>query len=121
MPLSVFTKISLIYLVRSIARTVSATGLIFLAMGVISAGKPDFRALPRGEIISTIMLGVIVAGLVLGWWRELVGAILILGGFFAFMASVYVTSGEAGISPIFLLFPLAGSLFLAFWLLTRKR
>ena len=121
MPLSPFTKISLLYLVRSIARMVSAASLIFLAMIVISAGKPDFRALPRGEMLSVITLAIIVAGLVLGWWRELVGAILILGGFFAFLTSLYFTSGEAGMSPIFMLFPFAGALFFLYWLLARKR
>jgi|WetSurMetagenome_2_1015567.scaffolds.fasta_scaffold31341_2 hypothetical protein len=121
MALSVFTKISLIYLVRSIARMVSAASLIFLTMIVIGAGKPDLRALPRGEMVSAGALAVIVVGLVLGWWRELVGAILVLGGFFGFLASLYVTSGEMGMSPIFMLFPLSGALFLLYWLLERKR
>ena len=31
-----------------------------------------------------IMIVAMIAGLVVGWWRELAGAILILGGFFAF-------------------------------------
>jgi hypothetical protein len=121
MRLSFFTKVNLLYLLRSIARMTSAASLIFLAMVVTNAGKPDFRTFSRGEIFSTIMFVVMVAGLILGWWRELVGGILILGGFFAFMMSEYVVSRDAGMSWVFMLFPLAGVLFLAYWWLTRKR
>jgi hypothetical protein len=121
MRLSFFTKISLLYLLRSIARMVSAMIIIFVAMVVIGEGKPDFRAFSQAEIFSTIMFVVMIAGLVLGWWRELVGAILILGGFFAFMTSEYIASKDAGMSWIFMLFPLAGVLFLIYWWFTRKR
>jgi hypothetical protein len=121
MRLSFFTKISLYYLLRSIARTFSAVILILVAMVVIGQGKPDFESFSQGEIFSTIMFGLMLAGLILGWWRELLGAVLILGGFAAFMVSEYVTSGDAGISWIFMMFPISGILFLLYWWLTRQR
>jgi hypothetical protein len=121
MRLSFFTKISLMYLLRSIARMVSAVILILLAMVIVGQGLPNIHAFSRAEMLSSAMLVVMIAGLVLAWWRELAGAILILGGFFAFMASEYIASGDAGMSWIFMLFPLAGVLFLIYWGLTRKR
>jgi len=121
MQMSFFTKISLMYLLRSIARMVSAVILIFLAMAIIGEGLPDPRVFSRGEIISSIMIILIIAGLILGWWRELAGAVLILGGFTGFVASEYVSSGDAGMSWIFKMIPLAGVLFLIYWGLTRKR
>jgi len=121
MRLSFFTKISLMYLLRSIARMISAATLVFLVMAIIGEEKPDFRTFSPGEVFSLAMLVVMIAGLILGWWRELVGAILILGGFFAFMTSEYITSGDAGMSWIFILFPFTGVLFLIYWWITRKR
>lgn len=120
MPLSFFTKISLLYLVRSIARMVSFVLLILIVMLIVGAGLPDVRAFSRGEIVSSLMLVVMISGLIIGWWRELAGAILILGGFSAFMASEYSVSGDVGMSRIFMLFPLSGALFLVYWLLRKS-
>jgi len=119
--LSVFTKISLIYLVRSIARMVSFALLILVVMVIVGEGLPDVRAFSRGEIVSAIAFVAMIAGLGVGWWRELAGAILIIGGFFGFMASEYAGSGDMGMGGIFMLFPFSGALFLLYWLLTRKR
>jgi len=118
--ISDFTKISLLYLIRSIARTISALLIILIVMMLIGEGVPNVREFSRGEIVSSIMFLAMVAGLFLGWWRELVGAILILGGFLLFMASEYVASGEAGMGLTFVLFPLAGALYLIYWWLTQK-
>jgi membrane-bound ClpP family serine protease len=120
MRLSVFTKISLIYLVRSIARMVSFACLIFIAMVVVGQGMPDVHAFTRGEIVSGIMFVIMLAGLVVGWWRELAGALLIIGGFAGFMVSEYATSGDVGMSGIFMLIPFSGALFFTYWLLVRR-
>jgi len=121
MPLSVFTKVSLLYLVRSIARMVSFALLILVVMVIIGEGLPDVRTFSRWEIVSGMMFVIMLAGLIVGWWRELFGAILILGGFLAFLASEYAASGDMGMGGIFMLFPFAGALFFLYWLLTRKR
>jgi hypothetical protein len=120
MPLSYSSKISLLYLIRSIARTVATFLFILIVMMIIEKGLPNFRIFSRGEMVSSVLFIAMVAGLLLGWWRELVGAILILGGFLSFMASEYMVSGDAGIGLIFMLFPLAGALYLIYWWLTRK-
>lgn len=121
MPLSVFTKISLLYLVRSIARMVSFALLILVVMVIVGQGLPDVRAFSRGEIVSAIMFVIMLAGLIVGWWRELAGAALIIGGFLAFLASEYAVSGDMGMGGIFMLFPFAGALFFLYWLLARRR
>jgi hypothetical protein len=120
MRLTFFTKISLMYLLRSIARTVSAVNFIFVVMLIAGAGLPDFHSLSWGEIVSLAMLVAMLAGLVIAWWRELPGAILIIGGFFMFIGSEYAATGDAGMNWIFMLFPLSGVLFLIYWWLTRK-
>ncbi len=120
MPLSVFTKISLIYLVRSIARMVSFALLLFLGFVVVGQGRPDIGAFTASEKVSGIMFVVMIAGLIVGWFRELAGALLIVGGFLGFMASEYAATGDVGMSGIFMLFPLAGALFFMYWLLARR-
>jgi hypothetical protein len=121
MPLSPFTKISLIYLVRSVARMVSFALLILVGMVIVGEGLPNVRTFSRGEIVSAIMFMIMLGGLIVGWWRELSGALLILGGFLGFMASEYSSSGDMGMGGIFMLFPFAGALFFLYWLLARKR
>jgi hypothetical protein len=105
----------------SIARMVSVALLILIAMVVIGEGLPDVREFSTGEQVSSVMFVAMLVGLVVGWWRELPGAVLILVGFVTFVASEYVSSGDAGMNWIFMLFPVAGMLFLAYWWLTRKR
>jgi hypothetical protein len=90
-------------------------------MVIIGEGLPNLREFTRGEIVDSIAFAAMIAGLLAGWWRELVGAVLILGGFTAFMAVEYVSSGDVGLSWIFMLFPVAGALYLAYWWLTRNR
>jgi hypothetical protein len=95
--------------------------LILVFMVIIGEGLPDVRTFSRGEIVSAITFIIMIAGLIVGWWRELAGAMLILGGFLAFMASEYAASGDMGMGRIFMLFPFAGALFLLYWLLARRR
>lgn len=121
MPLSVFTTISLLYLVRSAARIVSLL-LLFLIIGFVAMeGFPNPRELTGIERLLGIAFVAMTAGLAVGWWRELAGGILILGGFFSFMGIEYVSSGDAGMGGMFMLFPLAGVLYLVFWQLTRRK
>jgi hypothetical protein len=119
MHLSDASKITLLYLLRSIARTVATSLFIFIIIIIVHQRLPNVRVFTRGEIVSSVFFVTMSAGLLLGWWRELVGSIMILGGFVAFMVSEYVTSGDAGIGFIFMLFPFAGALYLAYWWLTR--
>jgi hypothetical protein len=120
MHLSDASKISLLLLLRSIARTAATMLLILMVMIMVRQGMPDVRLFSRNEIVSSIIFLAMLAGLLVGWWRELFGAILILGGFIAFMASEYFGSGDAGIGLTFMLFPFVGALFLIYWWLTRQ-
>lgn len=119
MAMSPVTKISLIYLVRSIARTISVFLLLFVVMMVVGDGFPAVADLTKRESLLTGAFVVMVSGLVIGWWRELVGAICILGGFAAFLLVEYVTLRDFGMNWLFALYPLDGALYLAYWLLIR--
>lgn len=121
MPLSVFSKISLLYLIRSAARMVSVLLLILIVMFVVGEGLPKPSELARSERLLGIALIAMTLGLIVGWWRELAGAILIFGGFFSFMAIEFVASGDAGMGAVFVLFPVAGALYLVYWWLAGRR
>ena len=58
-------------LVRSIARMVSFALFLLAALVIAGEGLPDVRAFSRGEIVSAITFVVMIAGLGVGWWREL--------------------------------------------------
>lgn len=119
MAMSPVTKISLIYLVRSIARTISVFLLLFVVMMVVGDGFPALADLTKRESFLTAAFVVMVSGLVIGWWRELVGAICILGGFAAFLVVEYVTLRDFGMNWLFALYPVAGILYLLYWRLSR--
>jgi len=120
-PLSVFTKISLLYLIRSAARMVSLLLLLLIIGFIAMEGLPKPSDLNGSERFLGIAFIAMTAGLAIGWWRELAGGILILGGFLSFMAIEYAASGDIGMGAMFVLFPIAGVLFLVFWWLTRPR
>jgi hypothetical protein len=119
--LTPFEKISLIYLVRSFARVISVVLLIFIAMTAIGEGFPNPLELSGRESLLTVAFVAMVAGLIVGWWRELAGGLLILCGFAAFMLVEFVATRDAGMSWVFALFPVAGILYLLFWRLGRLR
>jgi hypothetical protein len=121
MKLTPFEKISLIYLVRSIARVISVALLIFVIMMAASEGFPRPSELSGRESLLTVAFVAMIAGLIIGWWRELAGGVLVLGGFAAFMLVEYVTTRDAGMNWVFALFPTAGILYLVFWRLGRLR
>ncbi len=121
MSLTPFQKISLIYLVRSFARVLSVALLLFVGLMAVGEGFPNPLELSGRESLLTVAFVAMVAGLVVGWWRELAGGSLVLGGFAAFMLVEFIATGDAGMSWIFALFPLAGALYLLFWHLGRLR
>mgnify|MGYP001049214248 FL=1 len=121
MKLSPFERISLIYLVRSFARVISVALLLFIAMVAIGEGFPNPMELSGRESLLTVFFVAMVAGLIVGWWRELAGGLLVLGGFAAFMLVELIATGDAGMNWIFALFPVAGMLYILFWRLGRPR
>lgn len=121
MVLTPFQKISLIYLVRSFARVLSVALLLFVGLMAMGEGFPNPLELSGRESLLTVAFVAMVAGLVVGWWRELAGGLLIVCGFLAFMLVEYVATGDPGMSWIFALFPLTGVLYLLFWRLGRLR
>ncbi len=119
MHLTPFEKISLIYLVRSFARVLSVALIILVIMMVIGEGFPDISALDTREALLAAAFVVMITGLALGWFKELAGGLLVVCGFAAFMIVEYAATGDAGMSWIFALFPVAGVLYLLFWCLAR--
>lgn len=120
MHLTPFEKISLIYLVRSLARVLSVALLILVVMMVVGEGFPELSDLSTREIFLSASFVAMIAGLVVGWLREMAGGLLIVCGFGAFMIVEYVATGDAGMSWVFALFPVAGGLYLLFWQLAKR-
>lgn len=120
MHLTPFEKISLIYLVRSFARVLSVALLILVFMMVAGEGFPRLSETSPREVLLSVSFVAMIAGLVVGWLSELVGGLLIVFGFGAFMIVEYAATGDAGMSWVFALFPAAGVLYLLFWQLAKR-
>ena len=120
MAMSAFQKISLLYLIRSIARVLALGTVILIVIIATGKGMPDFRSFPPREMILFVSLVVMLAGLLVGWWREIVGAVMIFTGLTAFLVVERIASGTIRMGGPFALFPIVGLLYLAYWLQTRQ-
>ena len=120
MAMSAFQKISLLYLIRSIARVLALGTVILMVIIATGQGMPDVRSFPPREMILFISLVVMLAGLLVGWWREIVGAVMIFAGLTTFLAVERIASGTIRMGGPFALFPIVGLLYLAYWWQTRQ-
>jgi len=120
MALTDFQKISLLYLLRSVARVLGLGTAIFIVAIAAAQGKPDFESFPPREIALFVALVVMLVGLLIGWWRELVGAILIFAGLATFLVLERIGSGTIRAGGPFALFPIVGLLYLIYWWQTRQ-
>lgn len=91
------------WLGRLAATAITALFITFL----VGEGTPDPRALTDQEIAGFGAIFLMVVGTLVAWRRDLLGALILLGGYAAFALI------ENGWPPIpFLLYPLAASLLL---------
>jgi len=98
--------------------SLASTGLIALF-----AFGPAERALPTpGEwlLLAFFPIGV-VAGMLLAWWRELLGGCISVASLAIFYALLALRSGHIPASPWFLIFSLPAFVFLTRGLLSRTR
>jgi hypothetical protein len=119
MAMTPFQKISLLYLLRSIARVLALGTVILIVLIAAGQGLPDLRSFPPLEVVLFISLVVMLIGLLIGWWREEIGAIMIFSGFAAFLVVERIESGTIRKGGIFMLFPIVGLLYLMYWWQTR--
>ena len=106
---------------RWLARVLSVIFIGIILLFFI--GEADFSQpirLTPGEWIAVLFFPVgVVAGMILGWWREGVGAAVAVGSLSAFYVLDVITTGNPPSGPFFVLFTSPGILFGVSWLLRR--
>ena len=63
--------------------------------------------------------GGVLLGMLVGWWKELIGGLVTAGSLAAFYVWHFMDGGSWPTGPYFLLFALPGLLFLASWFVDR--
>lgn len=104
---------------RWTARILSVASIGLLGAFVFG---PRERAMPTPNewlVLAFFPFGVVL-GMVVGWWRELLGGIITLVGLVGLYAWMIARDGRPPSGPYFVLFALPGLLFLACGLLTRR-
>lgn len=105
-----------------IARGFSVLSISVLLLFLI--GETDWshplRLLPSEVIGLLLFPGGIVAGMIVGWWREGLGAAIGVGSLLVFYALDWFVTGTPPSGPWFPIFALPGALFGASWLLRGR-
>ena len=116
-------KKSHINIIRWIARILGALLVLFVLLsavgGIIDPPPQATGNLTKQDI--PLMIGMIsmVVGIIVAWFREPIGGLLIIGGFILFMVVELITSQNFE-AWFLVIFPIVGLLHLFSWWLSRK-
>jgi len=104
----------------------AARGLSLVSIGFLLLfffGEADFsqplQLTPQEWVLVAFFPIGVVAGMVLGWWREGAGSLVSLAALLAFYIADLMFTGTFPGGPFFLLFTLPGFLFGIVWLLEK--
>lgn len=101
------------------ARVLSVlTILMFLVFGIGEGiSSPPAKGLTREELALMLALGVMIAGLVIAFWRELIGSAVVVAGYALFT----VVDRDFNLDNPFIVFPVIAILYGISWMLRHPR
>ena len=102
------TMLKMISMTRWTTRVIAAilAGLIlFIAVSHI---LPNLFHLKTPEIMLLVSFTIVFIGLIVGWFNEFRGGIIVLGGFLIFEIIHYTTTHTIATAWMFLVFPVIG-------------
>lgn len=102
---------------RWLARLTSVASIGLLLQFLF--GEPGMPTLAEAVLMAFFPFGV-MAGMVLGWWKELWGGLLAVGSLGIFYVLIMVQRGPIPLGPYFALFSMPGFLFLASGIASRR-
>lgn len=111
-------------IVRWTARIWSILSISFLLMMFIGEGlcPKGVAALSTRDLAGMLFFPVgTCIGMIIAWWRELIGGIITVVSFAAFYGALYIMDGRVPRGPWFLIVAAPGILFLLSWALNARR
>lgn len=105
--------------VRWLAR-VWGLASILLLLAFMFGGHEQFRPTLNEALALLFFPGGVILGLVLAWWRDLVGGLVVVTSLALFYLLLFAWKGSVPLTPYFLLFAAPGFLHVASALLARK-
>lgn len=114
------TTLHLIKIIRWTARLGSIASIGLLLAFLLGEGEwPLQLSLSEGLGIM-LFPGGVIAGMVIGWWREGMGGLIAIASLVAFYLEQVIIGHGAPQGPWFLIFALPGLLFMLYWVLSRN-
>ncbi len=99
---------------RCTARVLSGLLLLLFAIFAVAEGVPKPSALTTAEILMFLAVITMFAGLMLAFWREPYGCVLIFSGY----AWLNLIDKRFHLSDPFVVFPVVGLLYIGTWLIS---
>ena len=110
----------LIRIVRWIARLGSLASIGLLSAFLIGEGGVTLQ-LSMGEWLGLLLFpGGVIIGMILGWWREGWGSVLVFVSLAAFYVQQFMLDGNIPRGPWFFIFALPGLFFAVSWWLSHR-
>ena len=104
-----------LFIVRWLARLSSGFLFLLIIAFIFGDGLPDAGKFSFTELLMYVCFLVLLTGLITGWFRELLGSIIIIFGFLGFWIVNIIFNGVFWLGWLFLIFPLSACLFFLNW------
>jgi len=109
-----------VHSIRWTGRVLATLCFLLLAFMFAFEGLPNIFRHGAAEALRSLALVVTLVGFVLGWFWELVGGVLVVGGMILFYIFSLLGAGGLPRSPYFLALLVPGVLFLVSWFEVRR-
>ncbi len=101
--------------VRWIARLIGTVLFLLVVWFAAGEGMPAYGTLSLTEGLLFLAFAVMALGLLVAWYWERAGGLMVIGGFLAFWLINGIASGNYNPGWLLAVFPLTGLLFLLSW------
>ncbi|GAB4147926.1 MAG: hypothetical protein Fur0021_07220 [Candidatus Promineifilaceae bacterium] len=101
--------------VRWMARLIGTVLFLLVVWFAAGEGMPAPGTLSLTEGLLFLAFAIMVVGLLVAWYWERVGGLMVIGGFLAFWLINAIATGNYNPGWLLIVFPLTGLLFLLSW------
>jgi len=109
------------WIARALGSAIFALVMFIFAAHLVEDGLPTAYTLTPAESWMFVGMFVMVFGALLGWWRELLAGLMLIGGYVLFVGVQFVRNGTINVGAVIPIFPVIGLLYLICWWGTRRQ